>query len=435
MIQILNYLKSWTVSRSVFSYLLVATLASTAVLSIVLVLSLQRVADEHPRRYLARALFDAFAVQALAPDSDLPVIGDAPMILMTPDEAGASEYAQLYRAAANDKDGIAIRQFGDHYAAVSVRKEMVAILPQFGQRISTYALFLVSVAVLAVLTTIIVIYLLIRRLTLPFDVLTQGVHSVEEGDMEFRIHLDQTFGEYRTLATGFNKMVAELQRIHESRRHMLLAIPHEILTPLARLKVRKDMIDDRDLQIQISKDISVVEELLSSILAAEKRSAGESSADFIDIEPYAQKELAELTPEGVDISIENNCAQQTAYFDGFLTGILLKNFVSNAVRYGEGKPIKVVFDRTGEGGRDLRIAVRDQGIGIAPDHLQYLMEPFWRADESRGRASGGFGIGLYLCNMIAQGLGGRIDIKSSLGEGTEISVVLPDAVCTTLEEF
>ena len=131
-------------------------------------------ADEHPRRYLARALFDAFAVQALAPDSDLPVIGDAPMILMTPDEAGASEYAQLYRAAANDKDGIAIRQFGDHYAAVSVRKEMVAILPQFGQRISTYALFLVSVAVLAVLTTIIVIYLLIRRLTLPFDVLTQG---------------------------------------------------------------------------------------------------------------------------------------------------------------------------------------------------------------------------------------------------------------------
>ena len=95
-------------------------------------LSLQRVADEHPRRYLARALFDAFAVQALAPDSDLPVIGDAPMILMTPDEAGASEYARLYRAAANDKDGIAIRQFGDHYAAVSVRKEMVAILPQFG---------------------------------------------------------------------------------------------------------------------------------------------------------------------------------------------------------------------------------------------------------------------------------------------------------------
>ena len=216
---------------------------------------------------------------------------------------------------------------------------------------------------------------------------------------------------------------------------MLLAIPHEILTPLARLKVRKDMIDDRELQIQISKDISVVEELLSSILAAEKRSAGESSADFIDIEPYAQKELAELTPEGVDISIENNYAQQTAYFDGFLTSILLKNFVSNAVRYGEEKPIKVVFDRTGEGGRDLRIAVRDQGIGIAPDHLQYLMEPFWRADESRGRASRGFGFGLYLCNMIARGLGGRIDIKSSLGEGTEISVVLPDAVCTTLEEF
>ena len=435
MSQIFRTIQNWTVSRSVFSYLLGATLASTTVLSIVLVLSLQRVADEHPRRYLARALFDAFAMHALEPGSAMPMIGEAPMILMSPVEARASQYAQLYRAAANDKDGIAIRQFGDHYAAISVRGNAVAILPQFGRRISTYALFLASFVALAILTSIFVIYLLIRRLTLPFDVLTQGIHTVEEGDMNFRIPLDRTFGEYRTLASGFNKMVAELQRIHESRRHMLLALPHEILTPLARLKVRKDMIDNPELQKQISKDISVVEDLLSSILAAEKNSSGETTADFVDIEPYAHEQITELTTQGVDISIENSCNQETAYFDSFLISVLLKNFVSNAVRYGKGKPITVMFDRTGADGQDLRVAVRDQGIGIAPDHLQYLMEPFWRADESRGRASGGFGIGLYLCNTIAQGLGGRIDIQSKLGEGTEISVVLPDALCTTLEEL
>ncbi len=432
---LLGHIKSWLVTRSVFSLLLLATLVSTAALSFVLLLSLQRVADEHPRRYLARALFDAFAEQALDPTNPPPNIGEAPMIRMTPTEAQASQYASLYSAAANDKDGIAIRRFGDHYAAVSVRGDAVAILPQFGRRISTYALLLVGLVILSILLTSVAIYLLIRRLTLPFDVLTHGIQTVEDGDLSYQIPLDQTFGEYRTFAAGFNKMVSELQRIHESRRHMLLALPHEILTPLSRLKVRKEMVDDPNLRAQISKDITVVEELLSSILAAEKRSTGETSADFIDIEPYAQEQIAQLTVQGVDISIQNDAGQKTGYFDSFLTSVLLKNFVSNAVRYGEGNPIKVIFSQTGENNRDLRIAVQDRGIGIAPEHVQYLMEPFWRADESRGRASGGCGLGLYLCKTIAQGLGGRIEIDSTLGEGTDISVVLPDALCTTLEEI
>ncbi|MFW2543785.1 sensor histidine kinase [Primorskyibacter sp. 2E107] len=427
--------KLWVRTRSVFSHLLWATLASTALLSLVLVLSLQRVADEHPRRYLARALFDAFTESALNPGERVKVIGEEPMILMTRQEAENSRFAAIYEDAVDDKDGIAIRRLGDNYAAVSVRGDTVSVLPKFGRPISTYALFLVGIVVMSVLFAIAAIYLLIRRLTLPFDVLTLGIRRVEEGDLSYQIPLEKTFGEYRTFADGFNKMVAELQRIHESRRHMLLALPHEILTPLSRLKVRKDMVPDATLRDQISKDISVVEEILSSILAAEKRSSGESSADFIDIEPYAREQIAQLTHQGVDISIRNDTGRKTAYFDSFLTSVLLKNFVSNAVRYGEGNPIVVRFSGDGETGCDMRIAVKDQGIGIAADQLSYMTEPFWRADESRGRASGGYGLGLYLCKTIVNGLGGRIDIESTLGIGTEISVVLPNALCTTLEDM
>ncbi|WP_136443384.1 sensor histidine kinase [Pacificoceanicola onchidii] len=425
----------WVRTRSVFSHLLWATLVSTALLSLVLILSLQRVADEHPRRYLSRALFDAFTENAMHPDEPVEAIGEEPMILMTRAEAENSRFADIYRAALEDSDGIAITRLGDNYAAVSVRGDTVSILPKFGRPISTYALFLVGVVVMSVLFAIAAIFLLIRRLTLPFDVLTHGIQRVEEGDLSYQIPLDKTFGEYRTFADGFNKMVAELQRIHESRRHMLLALPHEILTPLSRLKVRKDMVDDAKLREQISKDISVVEEILSSILAAEKRSAGESTADFIDIEPYADEQIAQLTHQGVDISIRNDTGRKTAYFDSFLTSVLLKNFVSNAVRYGEGNPIVVRFSDDGERGCDMRIAVQDQGVGIAADQLNYMTEPFWRADESRGRASGGYGLGLYLCKTIVNGLGGRIDIESTLGVGTEISVVLPNALCTTLEDI
>lgn len=435
MSSIIEQAKLWVQTRSVFSHLLWATLVSTALLSLVLILSLQRVADEHPRRYLSRALFDAFTENALHPEEPVEAIGEEPMILMTRAEAENSRFAEIYRDALKDSDGIAITRLGDNYAAVSVRGDTVSILPQFGRPISTYALFLVGVVVMSVLFAIAAIYLLIRKLTLPFEVLTHGIHRVEEGDLSYQIPLDKTFGEFRTFAGGFNKMVAELQRIHESRRHMLLALPHEILTPLSRLKVRKDMVDDAKLREQISKDISVVEEILSSILAAEKRSAGESTADFIDIEPYAHEQIAQLTHQGVDISIRNDTGRKTAYFDSFLTSVLLKNFVSNAVRYGEGNPIVVRFSDDGDRGCDMRIAVQDQGVGIAADQLRYMTEPFWRADESRGRASGGYGLGLYLCKTIVNGLGGRIDIESTLGVGTEISVVLPNALCTTLEDI
>lgn len=432
---ILVSIQSWAEGRSVFSSLLWATMTSTAVLSIVLVFSLQRVADEHPRRYLAKTLFDAFAENAVNPDQAVRNIGDEPMVIMSRSQAETSTYADLYRDATNDKDGIAIRSFGDRYAAVSVRGDIVAILPQFGRSISTYALFLVGFVLLSVMLTIATIYLVIRRLTLPFNVLMHGIEMVEEGDFGYQIPLDKTYGEFRTFADGFNKMVAELRRIQESRRHMLLAIPHEILTPLSRLKVRKDMVEDADLRAQISRDIGVVEELLSSILAAEKRNTAESKADIVDIEAFACEQIAQQTDSSVDITVENRTGQDTAYFDCFLVSVVLKNFVSNAVRYGKGKPIKVIFSRVGENGTDLRAAVRDQGIGIAPDHVQYLMEPFWRADESRGRASGGYGLGLYLCNTIAQGLGGSINIDSTLGEGTEISVIFPNALCTTKEDI
>lgn len=435
MISLVTRATRWLRTRSVFSHLLIATLVSTALLSTVLILSLQRVADEHPRRYLARALFDAFAENALHPEEKVVAIGEAPMELMSHEEAANSRYAAIYHDALSDSDGIAIRRLGDHYAAVSVRGDIVAVLPQFGRPISTYALFLVGIVVMSVLFAVFAIYLLIRRLTLPFDALTEGIAKVEEGDLSYQIPLENTFGEYRTFADGFNKMVAELQRIHESRRHMLLALPHEILTPLSRLKVRKDMVDDANLREQISKDITVVEEILSSILAAEKRSAGKASADFIDIEPYAFEQIAQLTHPGIEITVENDTGYKTAYFDSFLTSVLLKNFVTNAVRYGEGNPIAVRFSADAKDPCDMRMSVRDQGIGIAPEQQKYLMEPFWRADESRGRASGGYGLGLYLCKTIMKGLGGRIEVESTLGEGTEISAIFPNALCTTLEEI
>ena len=71
--------------------------------------------------------------------------------------------------------------------------------------------------------------------------------------------------------------------------------------------------------------------------------------------------------------------------------------------------------------------VIDRGEGIAEEHLDQISEPFYRADSARQRNTGGFGLGLYLCRLIAQAHGGELIIRSKLGEGTHISVNLPCA--------
>ena len=339
----------------------------------------------------------------------------------------------MFQAAQNDPDGIAIMRSGDHYMAGDFDGRNLTVLPLFGKSISLSALFLLGVVAAAVLAVIVLIYYLIRRMTRPFNVLADGIARIEDGDLNYQIPLEGTFGEFRSFAKSFNKMVSELQRIHEARRHMLLALPHELLTPLSRLKVRKELVEDEGLRAKIGKDITVVEEILSSILAAEKRETHEDTTELIEILPYAREQVAQQVDWAYPVQIHNDTGREIAFFDPFLVSVLLKNFVSNAVRYGNGKQITVRFSRDPQDPNAMRITVEDQGIGIAADQLPFLAEPFWRVDESRGRASGGYGLGLYLCRTIVDRLDGRIEIESELGVGTKISVVLPDCMIDGLD--
>ena len=102
--------------------------------------------------------------------------------------------------------------------------------------------------------------------------------------------------------------------------------------------------------------------------------------------------------------------------------LLITNLMNNAIRHGEANLVNVKVSLTRESGI---IQVKDNGEGISPEHLSQICEPFYRADSSRRRNTGGFGLGLYLCRLIAEAHGGQLTIKSEVGMGTHISVSLP----------
>ena len=96
--------------------------------------------------------------------------------------------------------------------------------------------------------------------------------------------------------------------------------------------------------------------------------------------------------------------------------------LNNAVRHGKGNLINVGVSFSGDRGI---IEVKDNGEGISEEHITQITEPFYRADSARQRNTGGFGLGLYLCRLIAQAHGGEMIIVSQEGQGTQITVNLP----------
>ena len=129
-----------------------------------------------------------------------------------------------------------------------------------------------------------------------------------------------------------------------------------------------------------------------------------------------------FTSEESKVSFSGLDTEQIVTLDKLRIRLLLTNLLNNAVRHGQGNPIDVQVSFVNE---SAILEVIDQGEGIADEHLADITEPFYRADSARQRHTGGFGLGLYLCKLIAEAHGGDIHITSELGEGTHITVRIP----------
>ncbi len=425
-----NRFQQWFWGRSVFSMLLITVIACTCVLVVVAVATLQRVADEHPRRYLSRVLFQHVAEMQVTGSLQSHVIDGVQIILMDRGEAEGSEYRSLLDAAEADSDGIAIRSLHDHYIAGMLRGDTFVVLPEFGEEISTRALVLLGILFLSTAATITGIFFLIRAMTAPFGIISRGIEQVESGDFTHEIPTNATYGEFRALAQSFNKMVEQVHRTHESRRQMLLAIPHELFAPLSRLKVRKDLIKDTDLRDNVARDIVVLEEILNAILATERKQIGSQETEVLSIGAVIDEATLPFIQDGAEFAIDVHPSTETIQTHRFIVSVVLKNFISNAVRYGLGKQIDIDLRPTGDNG-EVAISVRDHGIGVEKHEIPYMTEPFWRADKARHRESGGFGLGLYICQVMVESLGGRLEIDSELNDGTTATAILPNAIVNT----
>lgn len=314
-------------------------------------------------------------------------------------------------------------EYQDHEVLVNKNNNEIIlfILPHpkshFGTR--TIMHFIILIIVLALF------YHATKRIFLPIHTIKDGIKQIGEGDLEYRLNINRK-DELGELADHINIMADDIQSMLDAKRHLLLAISHELRSPLTRAKVATALLKDKSQQENIDHDLQEMETLVEEILETERLSSRHYKLNKTEFN--LMDTLEEVISHHKGKVITSNINPSLRIFaDQARIKLLLRNLIENAIRYTpDGKsPVEVEFWADE---KNITIAVTDHGEGIAAEHLPHILEPFYRVDPSRQRESGGYGLGLYLCRVISEAHGGSMSLESEVNQGTTVKIFLPNYI-------
>jgi len=310
--------------------------------------------------------------------------------------------------------------------------------------------WLLLAVVAAGLAAVLLTLALSRRILRPIEALTAAARRMEKGDLSQRVEVKST-DEIGQLAHAFNAMADGLARLEQLRRNMVTDVAHELRTPLSNIRGYLEAMRDGVAQPSPVLIDSLYEEaMLLNRLVDDLQELALAEAGQLKLvrQPVALAEIAEkvvnilqpqLTDKGLTVQTDLPAALPLVDADPDRVGQILRNLLTNAVNYTPpGGQITVAAKLAGadasatpvlSSGEGLspwvEVSVRDTGIGIAPEHLPYVFERFYRADKSRARVSGGAGLGLAIVKQLVEAHGGRVWAESAPGSGATFGFILP----------
>jgi len=255
----------------------------------------------------------------------------------------------------------------------------------------------------------------VGRLVWPLRALARAAEAYGRGDFSMRVPVLRR-DEIGDLAHRFNQMATDIQAMLDGKRALLLAMSHELRSPLTRARLHAELIEEGESKDALLKDLGEMRDLIGALLESERLGAGHSALQLQDADLAAM--VAEL--EGVHKDVDDELP--SLRLDPLRIQLLLRNLVENAQRHNDSAqgPVVVTLKRAEQG---VRLAVRDHGPGVPGEALAHLGEPFFRPDASRSRSHGGVGLGLSLCKLVARAHGSELELRNA-GPGLEASVLL-----------
>jgi len=276
-----------------------------------------------------------------------------------------------------------------------------------------------ALTLLILLGTVIVLSLVaVRWVTGPLSALATAAEKLGE-DIN-RPPLPETGPiEAQRAARAFNTMQQRLSRFIADRTRVFTAMSHDLKTPITRLRLRAEMLDDEVLRAKIAKDLQEMEAMVTQTLDFMRDASTSEAVQRIDVTALLESLQADYRDTGNRVEIEGKVAQP---YPGRPLGLrrCLGNLADNALRYGASATIRMedAVDR-------LTIRILDAGPGIPEAELAQAFEPFFRGEASRSRETGGTGLGLGIARNIARAHGGDLVLQNRAEGGLEAILTLP----------
>lgn len=227
--------------------------------------------------------------------------------------------------------------------------------------------------------------------------------------------------EVRRAAKAFNTMQSRLARFINDRTRILAAMSHDLKTPLTRLRLRTEMIEDPELAAKFTNDVDEMESMITQTLDFMRDAAVTEPAQTLNVMALLESLQHDYHDAGQEFRIRGGVARPVSGRPRALRRCL-SNLLDNAIRYGRRASIEVE-----ERSRELAIRVLDEGPGIPEAELERAFEPFVRGESSRSRETGGTGLGLGIARNIARAHGGDVTLANRPGGGLEATLTLPRA--------
>jgi signal transduction histidine kinase len=266
-------------------------------------------------------------------------------------------------------------------------------------------------------------YAYVRRMVKPLDDIRSGALRFGQGQFDLPIPVRRR-DELGELAEQVNTMARDIRAMLEAQRGLLLAVSHELRSPLTRARLNAELVAPGESRDALLRDLGTMRDLITDLLESERLAAGHAALqrERVDANALVRALVAEQFPAAA-LHLELAPRWPAVALDPVRLRLALRNLIDNALRHGAAADVPPCVRTALAEGR-LELSVRDFGPGVDAAQLAHLSQAFYRADAARQRSTGGVGLGLYLCRLVAQAHGGTLRIRNAQ-PGLEATLSLP----------
>lgn len=292
---------------------------------------------------------------------------------------------------------------------------------------------LLGVGIVSLVLSILLGLFMAKMLSDPISRVVKAAQNIANGFFDNRITEKSETTEIELLISTINELTETLENQKNLRKRMSADIAHELRTPLATLQSHLEAMIDGIWEPSVERLESCHEEsirinkLVGQLKKLDEYESGDYGLSKVTYDIYDQvKKIiynfqADFKNKGININL--NGKREFIFADKDKVSQVIINLLSNSLKYTpKDGNVEISINKINS---EIIIKVKDTGVGIASEDLPYIFERFYRADRSRNRVTGGIGIGLAIVKAIVDFHKGNIDVKSNLGKGTEITVLLP----------